>query len=102
MEGLRNYLLTQKKDIVIRLFCRRLLGYALGRAVVPSDQPLIEQMIHALNQNQGHITSAVLTIVNSPQFRTIRGQDFVEGRDTPRKNPQLPRILQRKTGVSSG
>ena len=26
IDGLRNYLLTKKKDVVVRLFCRRLLG----------------------------------------------------------------------------
>ena len=33
IDGLRNYLLTKKKDVIVRLFCRKLLGYALGRAV---------------------------------------------------------------------
>ncbi len=74
--GLRNYLLTKKKDVVLRLFCRRLLGYAIGRETSPADQPLIDDMLAAMNQNQGHLSAAVLTIVRSPQFRLIRGGDF--------------------------
>ena len=37
VEGLRDYLLTKKKDVVERLFCQRLLGYYhrnFGRARV--------------------------------------------------------------------
>ena len=79
IDGLRNYLLTKKKDVIVRLFCRRLLGYALGRAVTLSDQPLIDSMVAALNKNDGKISAAVLEIVQSPQFRCIRGSAFVEG-----------------------
>ena len=32
-----TYLLTKKKDVIVRLFCRKLLGYALGRASTLSD-----------------------------------------------------------------
>src|SRR5438128_3480209 len=42
IDGLRSYLLAKKKDVIIKLFCRKLLGYALGRAVTLSDQTLID------------------------------------------------------------
>jgi hypothetical protein len=74
--GLREYLLTKKRDIVVRLFCRRLLGYALGRATTPADQPTTDAMIAAMNKNDGHLSAAVLAIVESPQFRLIRGGQF--------------------------
>ena len=76
LEGLRHYLLTKKKDVVVRLFCRRLLGYAIGRETGPTDQPVIDDMLAALEKNDGHLSAAVLTIVRSPQFRMIRGADF--------------------------
>jgi hypothetical protein len=75
--GLRSYLLTKKKDVIERLFCRRLLGYALGRAVTLSDEPLLTTMIGKLKKNDGRISVAVQEIVHSPQFRMIRGRDFV-------------------------
>jgi hypothetical protein len=78
LDGLRNYLLTKKRDVVVRLFCRRLLGYALGRAVILSDQPLIDEMVAALNHNGGQVSAAVLEIVRSPQFRSIRGSAYAE------------------------
>ena len=69
IDGLRDYLLTKKKDVIVRLFCRKLLGYALGRAVALSDQPLIDEMVAELNKNDGRLSAAVLAIVRSPQFR---------------------------------
>ena len=78
LDGLRSYLLRKKRDVVVRLFCRRLLGYALGRSVSLSDQLLIDQMVSALNRPDGRVTDAVLEIVQSPQFRSIRGSAFAE------------------------
>lgn len=79
IDGLRAYLLTKKKDVIVRLFCQRLLGYALGRAVSISDQLLIDEMVAELNKNQGRVSAAVLTIVRSPQFRMVRGSAFASG-----------------------
>jgi hypothetical protein len=75
IDGLRTYLLTKKKDVIVRLYCRKLLGYALGRSVTLSDQPLIDEMVAELNRNDGHVSAAVLTIVHSPQFRMVRGSE---------------------------
>jgi Protein of unknown function (DUF1592)/Protein of unknown function (DUF1588)/Protein of unknown function (DUF1587)/Protein of unknown function (DUF1585)/Protein of unknown function (DUF1595) len=74
IDGLRNYLLTTKKDVIVRLFCQKLLGYALGRTTTLADRPLIDEMVTELNMHQGRVSAAVLTIVRSPQFRMIRGQ----------------------------
>jgi hypothetical protein len=76
IDGLRKYLLTKKKDVIVRLFCKRLLGYALGRAVGISDQVLVDEMVAELNRNQGRVSAAILAIVRSPQFRNIRGSAF--------------------------
>src|SRR5262249_16045370 len=75
IDGLRTYLLTKKKDVIVRLFSRRLLGYALGRATTLSDTALIDAMVAAMNGQDGRLSAAVLTIVRSPQFRMIRGAD---------------------------
>ncbi len=78
VDGLRTYLLTKKKDVVVRLFCQRLLGYALGRATTLSDQTLLDEMVAALNANDGRLSVAVLAVVKSPAFRMIRGADFTK------------------------
>jgi hypothetical protein len=76
IDGLRTYLLTKKKDVIVRLFCRRLLGYALGRAVTLSDTALLDEMVSELNKNDGKISAAVQAIVKSPPFRMVRGSEF--------------------------
>jgi hypothetical protein len=75
IDGLRKHLLTKKMDVIVRLFCQKLLGYALGRATTLSDTTLIEEMVAELHKNGGRLSAAVLTIVRSPQFRMIRGRD---------------------------
>jgi hypothetical protein len=79
LDGLRDYLLTRKKEVFVRLFCRRLLGYALGRGVALSDQTLIDDMIAEANRDDGRLSGLVLAIVRSPQFRTIRGGEYNDG-----------------------
>jgi hypothetical protein len=80
--GLRNYLLTKKRDVVLRLFCRRLLGYALCRSVTLSDEPLLDEIMARMKTGEGRLVDVVLAIVKSPQFRMIRGSEFAA--ETPR------------------
>ncbi len=77
IDGLRQYLLTKKRDIFVKQFCRKLLGYSLGRAVQLSDGPLLAQMRDELKQNDYKLETAVEMIVKSRQFREIRGRDGV-------------------------
>lgn len=77
LEDLRNYLVNQRRDDFLRQFNRKLLGYALGRSVQLSDQPLIDRLV----QTEGHrIGDLVEQIVLSPQFREIRGAESVANR----------------------
>jgi hypothetical protein len=64
--------------VLVRLFCKRLLGYALGRSVTLSDTTLLDEMVRALNANDGKVSAAVRAIVLSAQFRKVRGADFGE------------------------
>ena len=78
VDGLRHYLLSHRRDDFVRQFCRKLLGFALGREVQLSDQPLLESMQQRLEGNDYRFSSAVETIVTSRQFQDIRGRDYVE------------------------
>lgn len=73
--GLRDYLLTQRRDAFLRQFCRKLLGYALGRGVQLSDEPLLAQMQTELRAKEYRVGAAIDTIIRSRQFLDIRGQD---------------------------
>ena len=76
-QGLRAYLSTTRQDDFLRQFTRKLLGYALGREVQLSDQLLIDEIIADLKLNDYRISIAIKHIVLSPQFRNIRGRDFL-------------------------
>jgi hypothetical protein len=78
LEGLRSYLLTTRRDAFVRQFCRKLVGYALGRSVQLSDDPLLNEMQAELKRNGYKVETAILSVVRSLQFREIRGRDFDE------------------------
>lgn len=70
--GLREYLLQQRRDEFTKQFCKKLLGYSLGRAVQLSDQSLIDEMEQSLKENEYRISAAFNKILESQQFRFIR------------------------------
>ena len=76
LNGLRDYLLTRRQDDFLRQFSRKLLGYALGRAVQLSDKPLLDAMVARLKDGEGRVGGALELIVLSSQFREVRGRDF--------------------------
>lgn len=75
IDGLRDHLLTKRQDVITRLFCQRLLGYALGRATQISDTALIDEMTKELAAHEGRVSAAVQVIVRSRQFQQVRGHD---------------------------
>jgi cytochrome c553 len=75
-EGLREYLAKNREPFQAQ-FCRKLLGYALGRQVLPSDRALLDKMRAALDRNQGKVSAAVAVVVTSRQFRHRRAEPVV-------------------------
>ena len=74
LTGLRDYLLKTRRDAFLGQFYRKLLGYALGREVQLSDQPLLTEIEQRLARNDYRFSMAVEMIVQSRQFREIRGR----------------------------
>lgn len=72
IEGLRTWLLKSRRRDFERTFCQKLLGYALGRSVTLTDQPLLEEMVSSLEQG-GTLSEAVSRVARSRQFRHHRG-----------------------------
>jgi hypothetical protein len=77
LPGLRDYLLNQRRNDVLRQFSRKLLGYALGRSVQLSDKPLLDEIIKQLPAHDYQVSTVIELIVRSPQFREVRGRDFL-------------------------
>jgi hypothetical protein len=78
LDGLRDYLLTTRREAFLKQFCRKLLGYSLGRGVQLSDQPLLTEMQRQLREHDYRFSAALETIVRSKQFCEIRGKDMVD------------------------
>jgi hypothetical protein len=71
VSGLLEYLATEQSQFRLNL-CRKLVGYALGREIIPSDVPLIDRLLKGLVANE-RFSDVVLGIVTSEQFRNRRG-----------------------------
>ena len=75
LPGLRAYLGVTRRDAFIHQFCRKLLGYALGRGVQLSDEPLLSEMQQRLVTGDYRFSVLLDTLLESRQFREIRGSD---------------------------
>ena len=75
-EGLIRYLRREQSHFHATLSAK-LLGYALGRAELASDRPLLEEMKADLD-GDGRFSRLVVRIVTSRQFRHRRGGDLGE------------------------
>jgi hypothetical protein len=78
MDGLRAYLMT-RRDAFVHQFCRKLLGYALGRGTQLSDGVVLDEMTRALESNEHRVTAAIEAIVRSRPFREVRGREMEMG-----------------------
>lgn len=72
LEGLRAYVETVRRDEFIDNLCRKLLAYALGRTLIPSDDATVTAMRRELDADDGRFGALVEAIVTSPQFRNKR------------------------------
>jgi hypothetical protein len=70
-DGLLTYL-RAKDSLVMKTLSKKMIGYALGRTVLASDQPLVNEMIAA--GNGATFAELATKIVTSRQFRTREGQ----------------------------
>lgn len=71
IDGLRDYLSGREKEFN-DLLARKLVGYALGRQILPSDKVLIAGIGSELKKSDGRFSAAVLAVVHSPQFKNRR------------------------------
>ncbi|MCY2980534.1 MAG: DUF1592 domain-containing protein [Planctomycetota bacterium] len=78
IDGLRNYLKQSRQQEFVDNLCRKLLCFSLGRSLVLSDDPLIEQMQSRLTSEDYRFSVLIETIVTSPQFLEKRGDSTPE------------------------
>jgi mono/diheme cytochrome c family protein len=70
--GLRDFIKQRRQSDFLDTYGRKLLSYALGRSLQPSDDSLLLQMQQRLASSGYRFGTLVETIVTSPQFRNRR------------------------------
>jgi hypothetical protein len=71
-EGLLAYIREHRENDFVENLCRKLMAYALGRTLVLTDEPAIEEMRARLASNRYQFETLIESIVASPQFRNGR------------------------------
>jgi mono/diheme cytochrome c family protein len=74
LEGLRAYLREKRQGDFVDNLCKKLFTYALGRSLLLSDRPALDQMKARLHANDYTFGTLVEAIVGSPQFLNKRGR----------------------------
>jgi hypothetical protein len=87
-----KYLATQRKDDFTKTLTAKFLGYALGRSLQLSDQPLLDAMNAQLAANDYKLSTLFELVATSPQFRNQRCQDFT----ISKFKPEFPPIGDKK------
>jgi len=62
--------LRAMEERFLRGFSEKLFTYALGRIPEPVDRGLVDEMSHAIKENNGSLNAAIRTIVLSDSFQT--------------------------------
>jgi Protein of unknown function (DUF1592)/Protein of unknown function (DUF1588)/Protein of unknown function (DUF1585)/Protein of unknown function (DUF1595) len=75
LEGLRKYIRDRRQDEFIDNLCGKLLAYALGRSLIPSDDLMIQEMRGKLSARGYRFDAMIESIVSSRQFLTKRGRE---------------------------
>jgi len=65
--GLRTLIVSHKEDFV-RTLSEKMLGYALGRGIEPSDLPAVRQIARSAGAGDYRWTSLILSVVKSAPF----------------------------------
>lgn len=73
LEGLKEYLAQHRQPEFVNQLSRKLFSYALGRSLIPSDEPILESMQTRLSENGYRFQVLLESIVTSPQFLNQRG-----------------------------
>jgi hypothetical protein len=72
VDGLRDYLDRNRRGEFVDNLCRKLLAYALGRSLLPSDDDTIDTMRARLAADDHRFGRMVEAVVTSPQFLNKR------------------------------
>jgi hypothetical protein len=92
VDGLIQYLKNHEEE-VLGTMSRKVIGYALGRTILASDQPLVDKMVKA--GSNATVANLVMDVVTSKQFRYRREDDT-----TVTSNPAVAVLRPQEKGLS--
>jgi hypothetical protein len=72
-KGLRQ-VLREQPDLFTRNLTEKMLTYALGRGLEPSDRPAVDRIVQRLSENGYRFSTLVTEIANSKPFRMAKGE----------------------------
>jgi len=75
LDGLREYLADCRQNDFIDNISRKMMIYALGRSLIPSDKMTLDEIKTRLATDNYQIGTLIESIVTSPQFLNKRGRD---------------------------
>ena len=75
IEGILEYIRAQRQNDFVDGLCRKMMVYALGRSLILSDEPTLEDMRGKLAANGYRFQTLIESIVTSPQFRMKRASE---------------------------
>jgi len=70
--GLRDILVSKKRDVFVENFTERLLTYALGRGTEEYDQPVVRKIAREAAAKNHRWSAIILGIVKSKPFQMIQ------------------------------
>jgi hypothetical protein len=76
-DGLIRYVRGHRQDEFADNLCRKLLAYGLGRTLILTDEPLIDEMRAKLSRNGYTFDTIIEMIVTSRQFLNKRGAETI-------------------------
>jgi len=74
--GLKQILLTQHRDEFLSTFTEKLMTYALGRGIEPSDRPAERAILRDAAKQNYTIPALIDAIIRSPQFQMRRNRSL--------------------------
>jgi hypothetical protein len=74
--GLKKLLLAQHREEFLSTFSEKLMTYALGRGLEPSDQSSLRAIVREAEKQDVTVSALIDAIVRSPQFQMRRTKEL--------------------------
>jgi hypothetical protein len=95
VEDLKQYFVANKRQFYVCV-SEKLLTYALGRGMEPSDSVVVDRMAEQLAADGGRFSTLLMAVIESASFQTRRGDDGAQKTAPAAAIPPIPPPEKRK------